>query len=173
MDISAIQRHVQATDLPLEKLATSTEVSDQDKVSEVSRQFEALLLRQILSQANKPLFKSTLLETDNSTNAIYHDLITEQMADRISRGGSFGFANVLNHQLAAQIIKKDEAGAVSTREAAAKPSSAPALHRQPTQSGRPKAAPISDSRMLVATPKPILQTQDTRKKTQPIPGKRL
>jgi Rod binding domain-containing protein len=109
MEVTGINRHVQPGELPLEKLATSTQISDQDKIAEVSRQFEAVLLRQILTQAQKPLFKSALLESDNSTNSIYQDIITTQLADRISQGGTFGFAKVLNVQLAAQCVKKDEA----------------------------------------------------------------
>jgi flagellar protein FlgJ len=107
MDVSAIHQSVRAADLPLDKLAASTQIGDREKIAEVSRQFEAVLLRQILSQAQKPMFKSNLLESDNSTNSIYQDLITEQLADRISRGGTFGFAKVLDHQLAAQYIKKE------------------------------------------------------------------
>jgi Rod binding domain-containing protein len=107
MDVSAINRGVQAADLPLEKLATTTKVDDREKIAEVSRQFEAVLLRQILGQAQKPLFKSGLLESSNSSNSIYQDLVTQQLADRISRGGSFGFASVLEHQLAAQYIQKE------------------------------------------------------------------
>ena len=108
MDVSAIKQSVRADDLPLDKLATSTQIGDREKIAEVSRQFEAVLLRQILSQAQKPLFKSNLLESDNSTNSIYQDLITEQLADRISRGGTFGFAKVLDQQLSAQYIKKEQ-----------------------------------------------------------------
>jgi flagellar protein FlgJ len=111
MDVSAINQGVRAADLPLEKLAASTQLDDREKIAEVSRQFEAVLLRQILAQAQKPLFKSGLLESDNSTNSIYQDLITQQLADRISRGGSFGFAKVLDRQLAAQYIKKEQAEA--------------------------------------------------------------
>jgi Rod binding domain-containing protein len=104
MEVAPLARSLNAADFPLEKLATSTQLSDAEKISEISRQFESVLLRQILSEAQKPLFKSALLRSDSCTNSIYQDIIVEQLADRISRGGTFGFAKVLEHQLSAQYI---------------------------------------------------------------------
>jgi Rod binding domain-containing protein len=104
MEIPALTRSLNAADFPLEKLATSTQLGDAEKIAEISRQFESVLLRQILSEAQKPLFKSALLQSDSCTNSIYQDIIVEQLADRISRGGTFGFAKVLEHQLSAQYI---------------------------------------------------------------------
>lgn len=125
MDISPLHRQVRASDLPLERLAANTEVSQQDKIAEVSRQFEAVLLRQILSQAQKPMFKSSLMPADGTTNAIYQDMITQQLADRISQGGTFGFAKVLQQQLSFEYgVKKTEAP--ETAPASPTPPSAPA-----------------------------------------------
>lgn len=99
MEIPPFNREVRASQLPLERLASSKEISHDAKVSEVSRQFEAVLLRQILSQAQKPMFKSSLTPGGGTTNAIYQDMVTQQLADRISQGGTFGFAKVLEQQL--------------------------------------------------------------------------
>jgi Rod binding domain-containing protein len=100
MEISALSRKVNAADLQLDKLAKSTQVPQTEKVAEVSRQFEALLLRQILSQAQKPLFNSGLAGgSSGTTSAIYQDMVTQQLAERISEGGTFGFAKVLEKQL--------------------------------------------------------------------------
>ena len=99
MEISPlISPTVKAADLPLHKLANNPNVSEQDKLSEASRQFEAVLLRQILSQAQKPLFGAPLCG-GGSTAGIYQDMVTHELADQISRGGSFGFAQVLQQQL--------------------------------------------------------------------------
>lgn len=102
MEVASLNRSVQASELPLERLANSKEVPQQEKIAEVSRQFEAVLLRQILGQAQKPLFKSSLMGGGGTTNAIYQDMITQQLADRISQGGTFGFAKVLEKQLTAE-----------------------------------------------------------------------
>ena len=106
MEISPLNREVRASELPLERLAGSKEVSQKEKIAEVSRQFEAVLLRQILSQAQKPMFKSTLMAGDGTSNAIYQDMITQQLADRISKGGTFGFAGVLEQQLTMEYGEK-------------------------------------------------------------------
>lgn len=164
MNVPGISRNVQAADLPLEKLAASTQISDKDKVAEVSRQFEAVLLRQILSQAQKPLFKSTLLESDNSSSAIYQDMITGQMADRISRGGTFGFARALDQQLASQVIKKGD----SEKPVELKPYNPNPLHA---------FAHISDSRTRPA-PRELagareLANTHPKAKAEAQPGKRI
>ncbi len=98
MDISGLQRHVKAADLPLDQLAANRNVPEPEKVKEVSRQFEAVLLRQILADANKPLFGSPLIK-NSATTAIYQDMITNQLAEQISRSGSFGLAKSLSHQI--------------------------------------------------------------------------
>jgi Rod binding domain-containing protein len=102
MEIQPLDRSVQASDLPLERLANSDQVSKQEKIGEAARQFEAVLLRQILSQAQKPLFNNTLFPGGGTANAIYQDMVTQQLADRISEGGTFGFASVLKRELTAE-----------------------------------------------------------------------
>lgn len=110
IDISPIQRQVKAAELPLDRLAASSQVPEKDKVAEVSRQFEAVLLRQILSQAHKPLFKAGLLGGGGTTSSIYQDMVTQQLADRISEGGTFGFAKALQTQMSFPEAPLSEAG---------------------------------------------------------------
>ena len=91
MEISRIQPSVQPAELPFEKVAASGQLSEADKIAEASRQFEAMLLRKILSEAQKPMFNSPLMPTGTSS-AIYQDMVTNELADQISRGGSFDVA---------------------------------------------------------------------------------
>ncbi len=107
MQVSPFDHKISAANLPLEKLAGSTQVDQPEKIAEISRQFEAVLLRQILSQAQKPLFQSNVGAGGGASNAIYQDLSTEQLANHISHGGSFGFAKVLEKQLDGQFLRKD------------------------------------------------------------------
>ena len=68
------------------------------KIGEASRQFEAVLLRQILSDSQKTVIPSEL--SDNSTAAgIYQDVITNTLADNISKSGAFGLAKTFTQQL--------------------------------------------------------------------------
>jgi Rod binding domain-containing protein len=98
MEVSSLNRNVAAANLPLEKLAGSTQISEKEKIAEATRQFESVLLKQILAQGQKPLFQSTLAVGGQSSNGIYQDMVTQQLADRISRTGSFGFAKELQKQ---------------------------------------------------------------------------
>jgi peptidoglycan hydrolase FlgJ len=102
MEISALQPHVNAADLPLDQLATNTHLSEKEKVGELSRQFEAVLLRQILAEAQKTVFRSKYTD-DSTASSIYQDMITHQLADNISKSGTFGLAQSLNRQFTQQL----------------------------------------------------------------------
>lgn len=104
MNLQSIHPHIDASQLPLESLAGNPNLSDADKVTEVSRQFEAVLLRQILGDIRKPLLASA--QGDPAINGIYSDMINHQLADSISRSGGFGLAKSLTSQLAHQVLPK-------------------------------------------------------------------
>ena len=93
---------VKASSLPLERLASNPNLSEADKVAEVSRQFEAILLRQILTEANKTTFKSTW-NAPSVSKDIYQDMVSSQLADSISKAGTFGLARSFQHQLTRQV----------------------------------------------------------------------
>lgn len=92
-----------ASQLPLESLAGNPNISDSDKVAEVSRQFEAVLLRQILQEARKP---DPSTSKDSLSSDVYSDMINQQLADSISRSGAFGLAKSLQGDLAHQVLPK-------------------------------------------------------------------
>lgn len=98
METALLQRGVKAADLPLDRLADNVQVTARDKVAEASRQFEAVLLRQILGEAQKTVFKSKFNPQSAST-AIYQDMMTNQLAEQISHSGAFGLARGLEKQL--------------------------------------------------------------------------
>lgn len=102
MEISPLQRAVKASDLQLENLAASQQVGEAEKVAELSRQFEAVLLRHILSAAQKPLITSTT-NPDSASRSIYRDLLTNQLADVISRSNAIGLGESLARQLGRQL----------------------------------------------------------------------
>ncbi|MFO1497065.1 MAG: rod-binding protein [Verrucomicrobiota bacterium] len=101
-----VHSRIGANQVPLEKLAHST-CPPGEKLAEVSRQFEAVLLRQIFSEAQKPVFQSKF-NTSSVAGDIYKDLITNQLADQVSRSGSFGLARSLEQQLQHQIKTGEE-----------------------------------------------------------------
>ena len=97
MEISPLQRNVRAAELPLERLAGNAQVDEADKLAEATRQFEAVLLRQILSEAQKTAFASSA-NPQSVAGDIYKDMITDCLADSISRSGALGLADGLKHQ---------------------------------------------------------------------------
>lgn len=99
---------IEASELPLERLAASDQVSEAEKVGEMSRQFEAVLLRQILSEAHKTVIHSEFSD-DSAVGGIYRDMVTTQLADLISQSGSFGLAQHLHKDLTRQ-LPTDAAG---------------------------------------------------------------
>jgi Rod binding domain-containing protein len=102
MKISPPANTANNVELPIEQLARNPELSDAEKIGQLSRQFEAVLLRQILQQAHKTIIKSSLAE-DSATTGIYQDMITNQLAECISKSGSFGFARNLQEELTRQL----------------------------------------------------------------------
>jgi len=102
MEINSLQRGLQVSKIPLEHLAGNPNVTEAEKTAEVSRQFEAILLRQILQQSQKKVFPSSLTK-ETAASGIYQDMITNQLADGISKSGSLGLAKSFKSQLSRQV----------------------------------------------------------------------
>lgn len=105
MQTTPIQNHVNAADMPLEMLAGNSKLSQQEKVGELGRQFEAVLLRKILGEAQKTHFRSKY-NNDSFAGGIYQDMITNQLADSMSKSGNVGLGRQLAQQLAIQNLSK-------------------------------------------------------------------
>jgi Rod binding domain-containing protein len=98
MNVPSLQSRVAPSDVAPEQLAGNKALSEQDKIGEASRQFEALLLRQILQETQKPVVASKFSDT-STAGGIYRDMVTGQLADAISKSGSFGLAKTFERQL--------------------------------------------------------------------------
>jgi Rod binding domain-containing protein len=107
MNILGANSRVEASQLPLESLAHNKNISDADKVTEVARQFEAVLLRQIMQDIRKPVLAPA--EGDATASGVYNDMINNQMAESISRAGGFGLAKSLAAQLSHQVLPASSA----------------------------------------------------------------
>jgi len=104
MNLQGIHPRVDASQLPLQSLAGNPNVSDADKVAEVAREFEAVLLRQILGDIRNPVLASA--EGDPAVNGIYSAMINNQLPASISLSGGFGLARSLTSQLTHQVLSK-------------------------------------------------------------------
>jgi Rod binding domain-containing protein len=99
MNIPPIQSPTTDTsNVPIEDLAGNKNLTQQQKIHEASRQFESIMLQQILSEMQKPVITSEF--TDDSTSSdIYQGYITNALAQSMSKSGSFGFAKIFEEQL--------------------------------------------------------------------------
>ena len=103
MAIAPLQKtgHIDAANLPLESLAANKQVPESEKIAQASRAFEAILLRQILQESQKPVVPSKFMD-NSTTSGIYRDMMVSQLADSISKSGSFGLAKSLTGELQRQ-----------------------------------------------------------------------
>ena len=110
MDILPLQPNLNAANIPLDQLAGNAKLTERQKVGEACRQLEAVLLRQMLSEARKTVISSGS-EDDSAISGVYNDMINNQLADGISRSGAFGLAHSLESQLERQILGPRAIGA--------------------------------------------------------------
>lgn len=66
---------------------------------EVTTQFEALLLRQYLKDALKPVFGGGFLKETGGAHDMYRYFFTDAIAEGIARGGGLGLSNILQQQI--------------------------------------------------------------------------
>lgn len=98
----------------LRGMVGNQQLTEKQKMAEVSRQFEAVMLRQILSDAMKPMVDGYLDESGGQ-HEIYRSFMTEIVADSISKSGTFGLANSLQAQVN-QFMDKQTSTPTTTHE---------------------------------------------------------
>ncbi|HEY3857437.1 MAG TPA: rod-binding protein [Verrucomicrobiae bacterium] len=103
MNVSPLQPRVDAKDVPIEKLASNSSISDKEKVGQACRQFEAIFLREIFKDMRKTVISSSM-HKDTAVSGIYDDMVNNQLADSVSRSGAFGLAKSLEGQLSHQTL---------------------------------------------------------------------
>ena len=82
----------------LMEMAHSKHTTHNQKVAAVSDQFEAVLVKQYLKEALKPMFKGVFNE-DGGAHRMYRHFFTDAISESIASGGGFGVSNVLQQQL--------------------------------------------------------------------------
>lgn len=130
MFTASIQRSVHAAEISPDQLAGNPKLSEREKIAELSKRFEAILVRQILTEANKPVFKSSMA-LGTAGAAIHQDMLTNEMANRITSSGGLGLARQLTRDLSKQL--KPEASEADC-EAHATLAAKPLFHQEPVGS---------------------------------------
>lgn len=110
LPIQSVAPRVNASELSLEQLSRNPHVSESDKAKEAARQFEAVLLRQILQSAHKTGLEGLTDGEGSASKDVYFDMMNYHLADTISRGGGLGLASALEAQLIQQANVKPPDG---------------------------------------------------------------
>lgn len=139
MKIPPLKGHVDPTEIAPERLAGNPALTKDQKIGEASRQFEMILVKQILEASQKTVIHSSYSD-DSMASGIYHDMITNQLADSISKSGKFGIAKMFEQQL--ENHKHSKAGNTSPHPAAGHTQIS---HQHATSAGEHSAAPILKS----------------------------
>ena len=96
--------HLSARELPVEQLAKNSTLPNAQKIGALCQQFEAVLLRQVLTNARKTVIDSKL-HPPSAANGIYDDMVTQRLAEGMSQSGAPHLADTLQHQLMRQLLK--------------------------------------------------------------------
>lgn len=102
LPIQGLAPRVNAGELSLDQLARNSQVSERDKAKEAARQFEAVLLRQILQSAHQTGLEGLTGGEGSASKDVYFDMMNYHLADSLSRGGGLGLASALEAQLIQQ-----------------------------------------------------------------------
>ena len=97
----------QADKVDLARVASNTTLSESEKLLVATKHFEAMLARQILKDAYKPILANGL-EMNGVSAEIYRDMIVRQLGDAVGKTGAFGISTALQGQLAAERLAKPE-----------------------------------------------------------------
>jgi Rod binding domain-containing protein len=130
MNISPIQS-TSDDNIPIEDLAGNKHLTQQQKIHEASRQFEKIMLQQILSEMQKPVIKSEFSDDDSTASDIYQGYISNALAEGMSKSGSFGFAKIFEQQLSPHPAKSHSEVPAQSSENTPTHNHTPALTKSP------------------------------------------
>jgi Rod binding domain-containing protein len=106
MNIPALQSSVDDPNVPIEQLAGNKHLTQQQKIHEASREFESIMLKQVLSEMQKPVITSEFTD-DSTASDIYQGYISNALAEGMSKSGAFGFAKIFEEQLSPHASRPD------------------------------------------------------------------
>lgn len=108
MNISSIQSTSDDSNVPIEDLAGNKHLTQRQKIHEASREFEVIMLKQVLSEMQKPVITSEFTD-DSTASDVYQDYISNALAEGMSKSGAFGFAKIFEQQLSPHTAKSNHA----------------------------------------------------------------
>lgn len=133
-----VQSKINASEIPMDQIAGNKSLTEDQKIGEATRQFEAVLLRQILESTQKTVIKSKYSE-DSTATGIYRDMITSQLADSISKSGSLGLGETLKREFTQQTRATDAKSKAESKE----PHAADASETEPLCHSAKQLSPLT------------------------------
>ncbi len=108
---------------PLQALAGGAAVKPAatDEAGRAAQQFEAILLRQFLAPAIQPMMGGNSVDgsdggkggSGGAAGGVYSFLLTDVLANAMSKGGGLGLAGVLKRQFSKNIVAAPAAGSAA------------------------------------------------------------
>ncbi len=83
------------------------------EVKRAASQFEAIILRQLLTPTIEPLMNGGIGGTGSSGGGVYGYMLTDVLADSLSKGGGLGLSQILSRQLTPRGLPPEETTASS------------------------------------------------------------
>lgn len=77
-------------------------------IKRAASQFEAIILRQLLAPTIEPLMNGGLAGAGGSGGGVYGYMLTDVLADSLSKGGGLGLSQMLSRQLTPRGIPPEE-----------------------------------------------------------------
>jgi peptidoglycan hydrolase FlgJ len=93
MDVASISSQLTPLGLDHAKELQAAKSHDPAVAAKVAKQFEAILLRQILGESMKPMLQS------GPSGQVYGYFLTDTLANAVSEGGGLGLAHIIQAQL--------------------------------------------------------------------------
>ena len=97
----------------LRAMLDNPRASEQQKAAEAAKQFETVMLHQIVKQTMKPVVEGAL-NKEGAGHGIYEYFMTQSLAEGLSAGGGFGLADSLTQQLTRQQPLSDPSAMTTT-----------------------------------------------------------
>ena len=92
----------QPTSFPLKKIGQSTDTVKETELKKACKNFEAIILQQMLTAMRKSVPKEGLLESGYAQD-MYQSMYDEGLAKEMANGKGIGLADSLYHQLSGAV----------------------------------------------------------------------
>jgi Rod binding domain-containing protein len=91
----------------LGRLANHPHLKEEEKMEAVAKEFEVMLVKQVLKSAQQPLTESgsTFFPTQG-TGAIYGDMMIDTLSGSVGRAGQLGLARLFQQQLSLLTVEE-------------------------------------------------------------------